>query len=84
MQGKLQAAHQASANHADDIDDDTECGCFYCQATFRGRDIEEWIDEPQTALCPRCGIDAVLPAPALPDDMELNEELLREMNAAWY
>jgi hypothetical protein len=28
---------------------------------FDVREIEEWIDGGQTALCPHCGIDSVLP-----------------------
>lgn len=44
------------------------CGCFYCCETFEPAEITEWIDptadDPQsgeTALCPRCGIDSVIP-----------------------
>lgn len=36
------------------------CGCFYCLATFPGGEIHTWVDDGQTALCPRCGIDSVL------------------------
>ncbi len=37
------------------------CGCFYCLAAFPSDDITLWADDGMTALCPRCGIDAVLP-----------------------
>jgi hypothetical protein len=37
------------------------CGCFHCLATFRAETIHEWVDTGKTALCPRCGVDAVLP-----------------------
>ena len=62
-------------------------GCFHCLSVFAPADIAEWIDEPpagdgrahaapgDTALCPRCGIDAVLPSAALP----ITRELLAEM-----
>jgi hypothetical protein len=36
-------------------------GCFYCIPVFDVEEIEEWIDGGQTALCPHCGIDSVLP-----------------------
>lgn len=39
----------------------TECGCFHCQATFAADEIRQWIDNDLTALCPRCGVDTVLP-----------------------
>jgi len=37
-----------------------ECGCFYCLAVFPGSEVQQWVDDGQTALCPRCGIDSVL------------------------
>jgi hypothetical protein len=40
------------------------CGCFYCGAIFLPEEVKEWVDEEesvgQTALCPRCGIDAII------------------------
>jgi hypothetical protein len=27
---------------------------------FKPKDIQEWTDDEQTALCPNCGIDAVI------------------------
>jgi hypothetical protein len=40
----------------------TMCGCFHCLATFRAEAIHGWVDAGKTALCPRCGVDAVLPS----------------------
>jgi hypothetical protein len=37
------------------------CGCFHCQSIFASDEVREWVDNGQTALCPRCGIDSVLP-----------------------
>jgi len=37
------------------------CGCFYCLAVFSPADITAWVGHEQTALCPHCGIDSVLP-----------------------
>jgi len=38
----------------------SRCGCFHCHAVFPGSEVQDWTDDGQTALCPRCGIDAVL------------------------
>jgi hypothetical protein len=66
-------------------------GCFYCQALFDPKEIMDWIDGRQvetgdtadgvTALCPRCGIDSVLPSAA---PITLTKDLLSEMNAHWF
>ena len=36
-------------------------GCFYCKCIYSPSKIKEWIDGGETALCPKCGIDSVLP-----------------------
>jgi hypothetical protein len=68
-----------------------QAGCFYCEAFFHPSEIVDWIDGRQvetgstddgvTALCPRCGIDAVLPSAA---PIGLTSELLAEMNKHWF
>lgn len=37
------------------------CGCYYCLQIYNQNEITKWIDRGQTAICPRCGIDSVLP-----------------------
>lgn len=38
-----------------------ECGCYFCMAVFSPTEIVEWTDNGDTALCPCCGVDALLP-----------------------
>lgn len=58
---KLKKAHEHSTDHRADIELSDTCGCFYCLNHFDSSEISEWIDGGETALCPRCGIDSVLP-----------------------
>jgi hypothetical protein len=63
--GYLLAAHQYSSWHRKDVIKSDVCGCFYCLATFGSSEINDWVDEDtnlveQTALCPKCNIDAVI------------------------
>jgi hypothetical protein len=48
---------------------------------FLPAEITDWIDEGQTALCPRCGIDSVIGDRA---GFELSPEFLSEMNRYWF
>ena len=57
-----------SSNHRDAVSKAERCGCFHCCADFAPGEITEWIDpasddmqEGTTALCPKCGIDSVIP-----------------------
>lgn len=60
----LEAAHKHSIFHKNEISQSDLCGCFYCGGIFKPTEIIEWVDEDnpkgQTALCPICGIDAVI------------------------
>ncbi|MBT9171643.1 MAG: hypothetical protein DDT21_00011 [Syntrophomonadaceae bacterium] len=65
----LRSVHRYCFKNRVLIEQSMMCGCFYCLAIFTPGEIDEWTDGPlyyseeygQTALCPRCGIDSVLP-----------------------
>lgn len=35
--------------------------CYYCFKTFKAKKIKEWADKGETAICPYCYIDSVVP-----------------------
>ena len=74
-------AHKLCIRHRHLIAPDTPCACFYCRKRFSGDKIEEWIDEEQTALCPHCGIDSVLPLSAISDP---TDDFISEMHNYWF
>lgn len=59
------------------------CGCFYCLAIFDPEEIGEWIEDEggDTALCPRCEIDSVLPESG---EYPLTKDFLRRMYDYWF
>ena len=82
--------HKFSDHHRDLMARSDRAGCFYCQEFFAPAEILDWIDAPDddnpsdkgaTALCPKCGIDAVLPSAA---PVQLTPELLAEMHDFWF
>lgn len=56
------------------------CGCFYCFSEFLFDQIVVWIDKDETALCPHCGVDAVLGF----GSQNADQELLHEMHDRWF
>lgn len=58
------------------------CSCFCCLRSYDPEEITEWVDEGQTAVCPYCGVDAVLPQSKRYDVLDSN--LLKEMNSVWF
>ena len=78
----LDAAHKHCRHHLAELKSSEICGCFYCCGAFKPGEIEDWTDDDDTALCPRCGIDSVLgSASGYPVD---DQQFLRKMCARWF
>jgi hypothetical protein len=56
----LIAAKEHASRHRSELLASTRCGCFFCFRGFAPSEIKAWIDGDSTALCPGCGVDAVL------------------------
>lgn len=52
--------------------------CYYCLRTVCVKDIVEYTDQGQTAICPNCHVDAVLP------DSTITKEQLKEIHDYWF
>jgi hypothetical protein len=82
----IRAAHKRSIHHRDEVMRSDLCGCFHCLATFSPSKIAEWTDHSEppdrhTAMCPRCGIDAVLGSAS---GYPLERAFLEEMQHYWF
>ncbi|MDJ0821004.1 MAG: cytoplasmic protein [Paracoccaceae bacterium] len=78
----LLAAHKLCANHRAQVLVSDVCGCFHCQSHFLPRDVSEWVDEGQTALCPECGVDAVIGSASGIDPSD--PRFLARMHYRWF
>lgn len=84
---ELLAAHgRRSSNHRAEVLASEKCVCFCCCDSFRPDEILEWTDEDkdrqgQTALCPRCGIDAVIGDKS---GVDVSQNFLTRMNQYWF
>lgn len=87
----IKTAHGFSICHKHLILKSKMCGCFYCLEIFPPSEIKNWTDgkllrrrlvdgkQGQTAICPRCMIDSVLP-----DCMPITKNFLRKMKRYWF
>ncbi len=79
-----ESLHRLSSRHRGLLTSAT-AGCFCCGAIFHPSEVEQWTDGSRlggvTALCPRCGIDAVIPEA---EGVAINPELLANMEAHWF
>jgi hypothetical protein len=59
----LQEAHRHSFSNEPELSRSRWAGCFGCCQSYAAQEIEAWSlerDGRRTALCPSCGVDAVL------------------------
>lgn len=75
------AAHDHCTRNRMELARSQKCGCFYCLRTFAPEEIERWIDEGKTALCPFCQIDSVVGDAS---GYSVTEGFLKTMNAYWF
>lgn len=74
-------AHNNSSYHRKELFASDICGCFYCLKTFNSNEIKEWIDSNDSALCPYCGIDAVIGSSS---GYNIDKDFLKEMKDYWF
>jgi len=77
----IRDAHAHSIHHKQELLSSSDCGCFYCSAVFAPQQIQDWTDDGDTALCPRCGIDSVIGSAA---GFPLTKEFLGRMKSYWF
>ncbi len=74
-------AHEYSSHHKKALLKDKICGCFFCLKIFSPKEIVDWIDKDDTALCPHCSIDAVIGESS---GFPITEEFLEKMRDCWF
>lgn len=77
----IKEAHKHSIRHRDELRNSKSCGCFYCVDIFDYKNISEWCDDGDTALCPTCGIDSVIGSDS---GYEITKEFLGAMKKYWF
>ncbi len=77
----MAGAHRHSSNHRAELAASAVCGCFYCLSTYEPAGIAEWVDDDQTALCPRCGIDSVIGSAS---GYPITAAFLKAIHAHWF
>lgn len=80
-EAQLKRLHTYSSHNKSQIAAANTCYCFYCKRRISKDDIKDYTDDGQTAICPACGVDAIIP-----DSIEepLDDAVISEMNEYWF
>lgn len=62
------------------------CTCLHCSSEFSFSEIDTWLNdsEGRTAVCPICGIDAVVPYELPESEIRLTKELKDDLKEVYF
>ncbi len=74
-------AREYSAHNRQYLTNDQACGCFFCLRMFNANEIVWPDDADDTAMCPYCGIDAVV---GQSSGIPITKQFLKSMREYWF
>ena len=77
---ECEQAHKSSSKNREKLIQDKKCGCFYCLNIFSPTEIKNWLGK-ETAVCPHCGIDAVIGEGS---GYPITKQFLEKMKQYWF
>ena len=78
---KIKAAIKFATSNKKGLAISEKAGCYHCMCIFPANEVTDFLASEQTAFCPYCGIDSVLPDKS---PYNLNLETLKELNEFWF
>lgn len=79
-ESQLKRLHAYASHNKEMIEKSDKCYCFYCKGVFEKGEIETYLTEEATALCPKCGNDSVIPDSA----EKIDDRIIAEMHDYWF
>jgi TPR repeat protein len=80
---KFEAIKRRTSDNEIEILKSKTCSCLFCRQTYDARKVSDWVNDERgvTAICPECGMDAVVGDGG---GEPLSHEELKELNLAYY
>lgn len=76
----LEELSKKSFKNKDEINNSEKVSCYFCLRTYDSKLVEEFCEEldgKETACCPKCWVDSVLPG-------EYSKEILKQLHEKWF
>lgn len=78
---KVKRLHAYSSNNKDLIENSEYCYCFSCKKKIESKEIVRYLENENTALCPYCGMDSIIPDCV--DDF-IDDKIIDLMHNYWF
>jgi len=80
-EAQLKKLHTYSTHNRSRIAVAGKCYCFYCKAAVESREIQDYTDNGQTAICPKCSHASIIPDSI---DEPVDEKTIAALNEYWF
>ena len=81
----LKELHIYCRNNIELIEKSKKCYCFYCKSIVGAKEVLDattpFTKRIQTAFCPRCDIDSLIPDAI---DEKITKEIIDDMHEYWF
>lgn len=77
----IESAIKYATSNKEALSNSTNAGCYYCLRIYPASEVAEFLEVEDTAICPYCDIDSVLPDNT---PIELNKANLEELQEYWF
>ena len=81
----LNKLHKYCRNNIELIEKSKKCYCFYCKSIVDAKEVLDattpFTRRIQTAFCPRCDIDSLIPDAI---DEKITKEIIDDMHEYWF
>jgi predicted nucleic acid-binding Zn-ribbon protein len=72
----IKALHDTTRDNKNTVNIADGAVCVACKSEVSASEIAEYVDQGKTAICPHCGVDALMP--------KQNESLINHLNGRWF
>lgn len=80
-ESRMERLHTYASNNRELVERADKCYCFHCKSVFESSQIERYLNEEATAICPICSVDSVIPDSI---DEKIDEAVISEMCDYWF
>ena len=77
----LSTLHTYTLKNKSLIEKSKICYCYHCKNKILVEDIVDYLDEGETAVCPKCNVDSLIPDCI---DEEITDKVIDDMNRYWF
>lgn len=77
----IERLHTYSTHNKEAVEASKKCYCYHCLQTFESSEIKAFADDGQTAVCPNCLTDSIIPDSV---DETIDENTLSMMHEYWF